>query len=348
MTSRFVWADLSTFDLASAEQFYRDCLGWSFSNDGQGYHIGSAGSTASAGVYVMPEQFQKIKMPSFWMSYIQVDDINATVSKAQQCGAKIELTPQPGPDGGLIALIRDPSGAGFTCYQGELGEGQGASAQHGLRLWHELHVSSLDKVKTFYKSVFNWHIAPAKEPERYLISASPHSAQPIAAIQVSSNAVKGDKEYWGVYFAVDDLSRAGEVITKAGGELIEQAPVNDLPTALAFDPQGAAFYIQQVSDATQSNKANEAAAMTPTTPHKPSIKWRSMIGLIGIAVAILLDANWVWGLFFLFWVIPDIKYAETHFMERVRRQENPLLYWLIIATWLGLSGYLLLDPLVSR
>ena len=58
-------------------------------------------------------------MPSFWMSYIQVDSVEETVRIAEQYDAKVEIKPQPAPGGGVFALIRDPAGAGFTCFEGE-------------------------------------------------------------------------------------------------------------------------------------------------------------------------------------------------------------------------------------
>ena len=65
----------------------------------------------------MPEKFQSIRMPSFWMSYIHVQNIEETVRVAKANGAIIEVSPEAAPGGGLVALIRDPAGAGFTCYE---------------------------------------------------------------------------------------------------------------------------------------------------------------------------------------------------------------------------------------
>jgi len=62
-----------------------------------------------------------------------------------------------------------------------------------------------------------------------------------------------------------------------------------------------------------------------------------------VALAVLTETNWIWGLLFLIWVVPDIQRGSTHFLEHVERRSNPVVYWLIITTWLILSVYLLAE-----
>jgi len=74
---------------------------------------------------------------------------------------------------------------------------------------------------------------------------------------------------------------------------------------------------------------------------KKSIKWRTIIGLVLVYLAFLLNLNWLWGLLFLIWVIPDLKNGVSYFMEPVYKAEQPVLYWLIMASWLLISFYLM-------
>ena len=282
----------------------------------------------------MPQKFQKINMPSFWMSYIQVPNIEETVRVAEQQGAKIEVRPQAAPGGGRIALIRDPAGAGFTCYEGDQLGSIDTVAAKGQRVWHELHVSDLAKVKDFYATVFQWHIRPTNQADRHEIY---YAGQLIAGIQVTSNEIKGDKEYWGVYFSTNNLQSTQTRIKQAGGQIVAEQPVGERAAILAYDSQGAAFYVVEMASTATPN---------PVTGKQSSpIKWRALSGLLLVALAVLLEANWFWGLLFLLWVIPDIKNGSTHFFEYVERHQNPITYWLIMATWVLLSLYLLLDIL---
>ncbi|PML82137.1 VOC family protein [Enterovibrio norvegicus] len=343
MNNSFVWTDLSTFDISAAKRFYHACFDWAYQDMGDGNTLSDVKGTNTAALYTMPEQFQKIKMPSFWMSYIHVSDIEQVVLDAEKHGAKVELKPQPGPSGGRIALIRDPAGAGFTCFEGEIESGRSLKDEAGRMVWNELHVSDLQRVKSFYENVFGWHIKASSVTDRYDIFTSSAPSQPIAGIQVTSNALKGDKEYWGVYFCVDSLEETSNTIEQAGGEIVAEQALGERPALLAYDSQGAAFYIvERDQRAATTKRADNHSASSDNGGS--TTKWRAIAGLLLVAVAIVLDANWVWGGFFLLWLIPDLKSGVTHFMERIARRENPLLYWLIMAVWICLSVYLLAEP----
>ena len=345
MTNTFTWCDLSTFDLEQAKQFYTGCLGWAFQDMGDGYALCEVKGEATAGLYTMPDKFQQMGMPSFWMSYIQVSNIHRTVELAKQHGAKIEVEPQPAAGGGMIALIRDPSGAGFTCYDGsDLGMSQvgehGRSAPHGLRTWHELHVSDLSKVEDFYRHVFGWEIKATKADQRFEVTLA---GQPIAGIQVTSNDIKGDKEYWGVYFAVDDLDAQIKLLEQSGGQIVAEQPLGERRAVLANDSQGAAFYlVEQGRDPNQSLRQGSGQNGLLDKIRSYGFKWRAMLGLFVISLAVVTGTDWVWGVLFLIWVIPDIKSGSTHFLEHVERKRNPVVYWLIVSIWILLSGYYLL------
>ena len=70
-----------------------------------------------------------------------------------------------------------------------------------------------------------------------------------------------------------------------------------------------------------------------------STKWRTIIGLIFMYIAIWFNWQWAWGILFLLWVIPDVITGVTYFMEPVERKENPILYWIIILSWILMSVY---------
>jgi len=265
------------------------------------------------------------------MSYIQVSDINETVRIAEKYGAKIELGPEPGLGGELVALIRDPAGAGFTCYQGEDLGGKDETGADGRMVWNELHVSDLSKVDDFYTNVFGWEITGSKEDNQYDIHDS--SGQLLAGIRVFENEIKGDKEYWGVYFCVESIQNIAENISRAGGEIALEQIVDGKKSALVYDSQGAAFFLFE----------NKSTLRTSTDMPQSAVKWRAILGLGIVLLSVVFDAMWIWGILFLIWIVPDIKSGSTHFLEHVERRENPVIFWLIVGTWLALSLYLFAD-----
>ena len=109
---QFCWNELATTDLAAAQKFYTELLGWNIkeSNDAgmvyneivvNGQHIG--------GLYQMrPEQ---AGMPSYWMAYVAVDDVDAAARRAEELGGTIRVPPMDIPHTGRFTVITDPTGA---------------------------------------------------------------------------------------------------------------------------------------------------------------------------------------------------------------------------------------------
>lgn len=67
------------------------------------------------------------------------------------------------------------------------------------------------------------------------------------------------------------------------------------------------------------------------------IRWRTVIGLILVWIAAISNWQWMWGFLFLLWMIPDFFTGVTYFMEPIAKKDNPILYWLILMSWVTLS-----------
>ena len=75
-------------------------------------------------------------------------------------------------------------------------------------------------------------------------------------------------------------------------------------------------------------------------------KWKTIIALTIVYVAVYFSWNWVWGLLFIMWTIPALYSGQTHLVEPINKADNPILYWLIMFTWISLSTYLILIDLL--
>ena len=159
--------------------------------------------------------------------------------------------------------------------------------------------------------------------------------------------IKGSKEYWAVHFAATDLVQARQAVEQAGGSIVYHTYHTDLGSHLiARDDQGAAFTL--TAPVNPRVDTTRLSANDGTQPQiKPALKWRAGLGLVGVYLIVLLEQDWAWGLLFLFWVIPDLKSRVTYFIEPITRASNPVLYWATVLTWLGLSSYLLITPLLG-
>ncbi len=72
---------------------------------------------------------------------------------------------------------------------------------------------------------------------------------------------------------------------------------------------------------------------------KTRVKWRTLLALLLIYIAVIFNLQWVWGVLFLIWVLPDIYSGITFFVEPIVKNENPVLFWLIIVSWILMSAY---------
>lgn len=233
-SNNFIWTDLSTFDLKVSKDFYSKIFGWEYQQIDTNYHNAFKSKKEVSGLYLMPKAFVEMGMPSFWMSYIQVDSIADTVARAKTLGGKVELT-ESIEGFGSIALVRDPSGAGFTVYNGDQLNAR-TTDEEGAMVWNELFVSDADLVLNFYTQLFDW-TCEETDDKRFLIYNS--QGQNIAAIQQLDNEVKGKHEYWSVFFKVPNLDSTITKVLESGGSLIHR----DNHAALLSDSFDAMFQV---------------------------------------------------------------------------------------------------------
>jgi predicted enzyme related to lactoylglutathione lyase len=115
MANPFVHLELSTSDVPAAKTFYSGLFGWSFIDNDMGggmiYSTFKPDSGPGGGMFSMPG------MPTFWLAYIGVDDINTATEKAKSLGATIHKGPMEIPNIGWMTILADPTGATIALFQ---------------------------------------------------------------------------------------------------------------------------------------------------------------------------------------------------------------------------------------
>lgn len=236
VVNNFIWADLSSYNPTKTKVFYEAVFGWKYYNI-DNYFTAYLRSKEIVGLYETPPQFREMKMPSFWMSYIQVANVEKTVEKARELGGIIELV-EIDTTIGNIALIRDTLGAGFTIYDGNAFNSRTKNEENTF-IFNELHVSNATKAISFYKALFNWEF---KETVKDNFAVYNSQKDHIATINEIPNSIKSKYEYWICVFGVKDVQKTLKIIEEHNGILI----FDEGERLLCSDGSEAFFYIQNM------------------------------------------------------------------------------------------------------
>ncbi len=107
----FCWNELITNDVEKAGDFYTSLIGWEKATmpGGMPYTLWKADGNDAGGMMArMPEMGD---VPSHWMSYITVEDVDDLASKVEGLGGKVLCPPNDIPNVGRFTIIADPTGA---------------------------------------------------------------------------------------------------------------------------------------------------------------------------------------------------------------------------------------------
>ena len=236
---RFVWRELITDEPSQVAGFYAQLFGWTANEIDMGtpytmlHHpqlnedVGGATAPAMAGV------------PSHWLDYITVDDVDEAVAEVPTLGGEILVAPRDIPPG-RFAIIRDPAGAALAIFKSAT---PGASDTDrrpptGTFCWSQLMSDQLDHVTSFYTTLFGWTAVSRDDGSVWFMQgdAPRASAMPKPADMPAPN-------HWLQYVSVPETDAAFAKAQALGATAM--VPPSDIPGmgrfAVLADPAGAAF-----------------------------------------------------------------------------------------------------------
>lgn len=76
-------------------------------------------------------------------------------------------------------------------------------------------------------------------------------------------------------------------------------------------------------------------------------KWKTILALAIVYVAVFKEWNWPWGVLFIMWTVPALYSGRTYFVEEIDRRNNPILFWIIVGTWITLSIFMIAYDLAN-
>ena len=113
---KVLWSELNTRDVEGAKTYYGSVCGWTFEAmpmaGGEGdYTIGKRGDEMVAGIFDITGMPGLEQVPAHWLTYIGVDDVDATCAATKTAGGEVIREPFDIPNTGRIAIVQDPTGA---------------------------------------------------------------------------------------------------------------------------------------------------------------------------------------------------------------------------------------------
>lgn len=244
----FIWYELLTSDHQAAKAFYDAVVGWDIettASNPMDYRMIRTGSGLAGGVMQITGDMREHGAKPTWLGYVGVDDVDATVTKAEELGASVLMPAFDVPDVGRMALIADPQGIPLYVMRGESDAQSEAFSpdQQGHGAWNELNTTDLDAAKSFYPALFGWTLGdamPMGEMGDYQFIE--HGGRMIGAMM---KVQPGSRPAWNYCFRTDSVDRGFDAI-KSGGGTVTYGPA-EVPggdrVVQAIDPEGAPFMI---------------------------------------------------------------------------------------------------------
>ena len=162
MASNFIWYELMTTDVAAAETFYKNVVGWDLAalrQSGMDYIVFNAGERAVAGLMLLPEEAKAMGTPPCWIGYIYRQGRRRCDDERQEGGRR--GVPRAVRHSRSRPLLRRRRSAGRCLHADDARTGPDQSRRSprtttGHVGWRELYAGDWKSAFDFYSSQFGW------------------------------------------------------------------------------------------------------------------------------------------------------------------------------------------------
>jgi len=248
---RWLWYELVTPDLAAAEPFYADVVGWTttpFEGSPTGPYtmFVRPDGVPEAGAMTLPDELAATGVPPHWMAYVGVTALEPVVADVVRHGGASISPVFDVPGVGRMQTIRDPQGAVISLLEPAAPPtAPVVPAPVGGVSWVELMTTEAEAALQFYGAVFGWVRTESMDmgggvTYHMFGQSADHSMGGVIAFTPD---MTGMPPNWGLYFRVPDLEAAVARATTRGAQVLNgpmDVPGNSRIVNL-LDPQGAAF-----------------------------------------------------------------------------------------------------------
>ena len=226
------WFEVAGKDRQALKDFYGGLFGWRMTDSEEmPYSMVAPGEGGiPGGIGAAPEGH-----PGHVTFYVQVDDVEAALAKAESLGGSPAIGPIELPGGGKIALFGDPEGHQvglMSAMDGSNGDTAGSPTVH-----FEVLGDDLEALKAFYTELFDWkpNDIESASGEAYAFIDAPEGGI-AGGIGKARDGIEGHVTF---YVGVDDLEASLDQAESLGGrKLTEPMEIPDGRIAHFADPEG--------------------------------------------------------------------------------------------------------------
>ena len=259
LVGKFVWFDLFTQDLKSASNFYEELFGWSFYPAESGRKLVNTITLEGVpiGNAIQIKQKKNKVRKSRWLSYMSVENVDASVKLVEQNLGIVYMRPKELPNRGRVAVVKDPQGAVFAMVTVLGGDPPDKGVMENFWMGSELWTSNMDSSLNFYHLLVGYEQqwVDVKRDSKYCLLVK--DGQPRAGmVKIPGNDVKPN---WVPYIAVEDVMAVADKAKQLGGILLitPDKGVREGMVAIISDPNGAVFGVQQLSGPSSIGEASQ-------------------------------------------------------------------------------------------
>ncbi|MES2180444.1 MAG: VOC family protein [Gemmatimonadota bacterium] len=243
--SPFVWHELMVPDTSTAPAFYKGVTGWGTQKfEGpMDYTMWVNGETPVGGLMPLDKDLQAMGVPSHWLHYVGVANVDDSAALAESLGARVNVPPTDIPNTGRFAVLADPQGASFAIYTSSQDAPPAGDPAIGDFSWTELGTTDSDAAFAFYSKLFGWTETSTMDMGGGMMyKMFGGGGAPIGGMYTIGKEMEGMPPNWLGYVLVTSVADSVEAVKNGGGQLMS-GPM-DIPggkIAVFTDPQGAHF-----------------------------------------------------------------------------------------------------------
>jgi uncharacterized protein len=244
-----VWREHLTADLARSTAFYTELFGWKTKDSDMGpmgtYRLFYAGETQVAGSMQLGADMKGV--PTCWVQYISVPDVDAAAAKVTATGGKVMMGPMDIPNIGRFVMITDPQGAAVALYKDAKGDQTPAGPPApGTFCWESLNTTDKKAACAFYAGLAPYQIKDFHGNITLAIDETPSGG-----IGDVSDVPPGVPPHWLSHVVVANLAESRARAVALGGTVM-MAEI-DIPETgkmgVITDPLGAPLSLFQFGPA---------------------------------------------------------------------------------------------------